>query len=57
MKAGLTEREREEYRQTFKKFDTDGSNTIDTQELGQMIRVLGSVWACLQCAELFTFLV
>ena len=57
MKAGLTEREREEYRQTFKKFDTDGSNTIDTQELGQMIRVLGSVSACLHCAELFTFLV
>ena len=45
MKAVLTEREREEYRQTFKKFDTDGSNTIDTQELGQMIRVLGSVSA------------
>ena len=41
IRDGLTEKEIEEYKVTFQKFDTDGSNTIDTQELGRMIRVLG----------------
>ena len=30
-----------EYRETFDKFDADGSGSIDAQELGKLIRVLG----------------
>ena len=41
MKEGLTEEEIEEYRETYEKFDGDGSGTIDTKELGNLVRGLG----------------
>ena len=41
IKEGLTEKELEDYRQTFNRFDADGGGTIDSDELGTLIRVLG----------------
>ena len=41
VKEGHTEEEIEVYRDTFKKFDTDGGGAIDSLELGKLIRVLG----------------
>ena len=41
LKKGLTEEEVEEYRDTFDIFDNDCSGTIDTKELGNLVRVLG----------------
>ena len=41
MKEGLTEEETEEYKETFDKFDDDYSGTIDTKELGNLVRGLG----------------
>ena len=43
MKEGLSQGEIDEYRETFNKFDTDKGGTIDTKELGKLVRVLGSV--------------
>ena len=40
-KEGLTKQEIEDYKATFDKFDADGGGTIDSQELGKLIRVLG----------------
>ena len=40
-KEGLTKQEIEDYKVTFDKFDADGGGTIDSQELGKLIRVLG----------------
>ena len=44
VKDGLTKEEEEEYRVTFKKFDTDSGGTIDAKELGKLVRVLGCVY-------------
>ena len=41
LKKGVTEEEVEEYRDTFDIFDNDSSGTIDTKELGNLVRVLG----------------
>ena len=41
MKDGLTNDEVEEYRETFKKFDSDNGGSIDSKELGKLVRVLG----------------
>ena len=41
MKDGLTTDEVEEYRETFKKFDSDNGGSIDSKELGKLVRVLG----------------
>ena len=41
VKDGLTAQEIADYRETFDKFDADGGGTIDSQELGRLIRVLG----------------
>ena len=41
VKEGLTKQEIEDYKETFDKFDADGGGTIDSQELGKLIRVLG----------------
>ena len=30
-----------EYRETFKKFDSDNGGSIDSKELGNLVRVLG----------------
>ena len=32
-----------EYRETFNRFDADGNGSIDAEELGKLIRVLGWV--------------
>lgn len=40
-RIGLTEEEKEQYRITFNKFDTDKGGSIDSEELGTLIRVLG----------------
>ena len=37
----LNEEQIEEFRATFKKFDLDGDNTINTKELGNVMRMLG----------------
>ena len=42
-----------EYRATFSRFDADGSGNIDAEELGKLIRVLGSVW---HLGEILSFL-
>ena len=41
VKDGLSEDELAAYKATFKKFDTDGGGSIDADELGKLIRVLG----------------
>ena len=41
IKDGLTTEEIEDYRETFKKFDADNNGTIDSKELGKLIRILG----------------
>ena len=41
VKEGLTKEEIGEYQETFKKFDMDHGGTIDTNELGNLVRVLG----------------
>ena len=41
IKDGLTKEEIEDYRETFKKFDADNNGTIDSKELGKLIRILG----------------
>ena len=38
---GLTAEEVQEYKDTFKKFDTDNGGSIDSKELGNLVRVLG----------------
>ena len=41
VKEGLTDDETAVYKETFKKFDTDGGGAIDSEELGKLVRVLG----------------
>ena len=41
VKEGLTKEEEEEYKETFQKFDSDRGGTIDSKELGKLVRVLG----------------
>ena len=41
VKDGNTDEEIAVYKETFKKFDTDGGGAIDSEELGKLIRVLG----------------
>merc|ERR1712107_469240 len=41
MKEGLSKEEINEYRETFNRFDADGNGSIDAEELGKLIRVLG----------------
>ena len=41
VKDGLTKEEVEEYMETFKKFDTYHGGTIDTDELGKLVSILG----------------
>ena len=41
VQEGLTDEETAVYKETFKKFDTDGGGAIDSEELGKLIRVLG----------------
>ena len=41
VREGLTDEEREAYRTTFNKFDTDGGGAMDSAELGKLIRILG----------------
>ena len=41
MKNGLTKEEEEEYREVFKRFDTDCGGSIDSKELGKLVRMLG----------------
>ena len=43
VKDGLTKDEVDEYRETFRKFDNDKGGTIDSKELGNLVRVLGWV--------------
>ena len=43
VQEGNTAEEIAVYRATFKKFDTDGGGSIDSEELGKLIRVLGLV--------------
>ena len=38
---GLTAEEVQEYKDTFKKFDTKNGGSIDSKELGNLVRVLG----------------
>jgi Ca2+-binding EF-hand superfamily protein len=40
MKDCLTNDEVEEYRETFKKFYSDNGGSIDSKELGKLVRVL-----------------
>ena len=41
MKNGLTNEEEDEYLDVFKKFDTDCGGSIDSKELGKLVRMLG----------------
>ena len=41
VQEGLTDEETSVYKETFKKFDTDGGGAIDSEELGKLVRVLG----------------
>ena len=41
MKNGITKEEEEEYMEMFKKFDTDSGGSIDSTELGTLVRGLG----------------
>ena len=41
VRDGLTDEEREAYMATFNKFDTDGGGSMDSAELGKLIRILG----------------
>ena len=40
---GLTQQELADYRRVFNKFDKDSGGSIDADELGTLIRVLGFV--------------
>jgi len=41
MSEGLTPQQIEEFREAFQLFDKDGSGSIDTEEIGQVMRALG----------------
>ena len=54
IKDGLTKQEIEDYRETFKKFDADNNGTIDSKELGKLIRILGfNSRICFKINQLF----
>ena len=40
---GLTQEEVADYKRVFNKFDKDKGGSIDADELGKLVRVLGSV--------------
>ena len=40
---GLSQQEVADYKRVFNKFDKDKGGSIDADELGKMVRVLGSV--------------
>ncbi|XP_023337344.1 calmodulin isoform X1 [Eurytemora carolleeae] len=40
-KEGLTSEEIKQYKSTFKRFDVDNGGSIDSEELGNLVRVLG----------------